>query len=416
MPHATVDRSARRKPAGGSRESPSADDLTAAWQAAVQGDDDARGRWQADEGKGAWAWHGGGMRFTATEGDWGSLRWDRFTAGARRAMGRFRVEVTVSGQARAAGISLGDWRDLLARLEPSGAPRRIAFEADLVSGCWSLFVDGQMQARSWWDDKISADDLDGGDLYLKAFGGRDVRFSDLAVTALEPIPCRLSVILTCHRFARRLQLSLRNWCEQTLPAGSFEVLVVNPGSPDATHSVLKAAERAWPHVRVREIPMSGTTRNKGEMINHAFERCRGEWIWLTDSDCVFPRDAAARALEFAAGIEGPALLYGERRFLSSVETDALLAGRFDALGGFDAIAATADGRSPQTEPWGYTQIVRRETFQQHRYTGAMNHFAHSDGQFIADCRNAGAPLLAIPGLTCLHLDHPFSWFGTREML
>lgn len=416
MPQATLDRSARRKPAGGSREAPSADELTAAWQAAAQGDDEARGRWQADDGNGAWEWRDGAVRFTATEGDWASLRWDRLTPAARRAMGRFRVEVTVSGQARAAGISLGDWRDLLARLDPSGAPRRIAFEADLESGCWALHVDGRMQARSWWNEGISAGVLDEGELYLKACGGRDVRFADLEVTALPPVPCRLSVILTCHRFARRLGVALRNWCGQTLPAGSYEVLVVNPGSPDATHAVLSAAERTWPHVRVREVRMSGTSRNKGEMINHAFAQSRGEWIWLTDSDCVFPRDAAARALDFAAGYEGPVLLFGERRFLSSVETDALLAGCADALDDFDAIAAAADSRPVQAEPWGYTQIVRRETFQRHRYTGAMNHFAHSDGQFIADCRNAGTPILAVPGLTCLHLDHPFSWFGTREML
>lgn len=416
MSHATLDRSIRSKPAGGSREAPAADELTAAWRAAVHGDDEARGRWQPVEGNGAWAWDAAGLRLTAAEGDWASLRWDRLTPAARRAMGRFRVEVTVSGQARAAGISLGDWRDLLARLDPSGAPRRLAFEADLATGCWALSVDGVMQARSWWNEQLSADALDEGDLHLKVFGGRDVGFADLAVTALPPVPCRVSVILTCHRFARRLQLSLRNWCEQTLPAGSYEVLVVNPGSPDATHAVLAAAERAWPHVRVREVPMSGTTRNKGAMINHAFERSRGEWIWLADSDCLFPRDAAARALEFAAGIEGPVLLFGERRFLSSVETDALLAGRGDALDDFDAIAAAGDARPVEAEPWGYTQIVRRETFERHRYTSAMNHFAHSDGRFIADCRNAGTQFLKVPGLTCLHLDHPFSWYGTREML
>ena len=46
----------------------------------------------------------------------------------------------------------------------------------------------------------------------------------------------------------------------------------------------------------------------------------------------------------------------------------------------------------------------------------MNHFAHSDGKFIDDCRREGIPVEPVPGLTCLHLDHPFSWFGTREML
>jgi hypothetical protein len=417
-PHATAHRSPRRAapPAQGSGETLPPHELTAAWEAAVAGDEAARARWTPTEGGAAWAWDGGGLRLTAGKGDWNGAAWDALTPHARRAMKRFRLEVTVSGRARAAGLSLGDYRDLMAWLDGSGAPKRIAFEADLASGCWALFVDGVLQQRAWWDDKLDVGTLDEGMLHLKAFEAKEVRFSDLQVHALPPVPCRLSVILTCHRFAQRLRLTLASWCRQTLPMGSYEVLVVNPGSPDATHAVLAAAERAWPHVRVRELPLGGGTRNKGEMINHAFERSRGEWIWLTDADCLFAVDAAERALAHAEARGGSALLYGERRFLSRVETEALLAGRLNGVADFHAVAERGGGRGSQTEPWGYTQIVRRETFQAHRYTGAMNHYAHSDGKFIDDCRRAGVPPEPVPGLVCLHLDHPFSWFGTREML
>jgi glycosyltransferase involved in cell wall biosynthesis len=198
--------------------------------------------------------------------------------------------------------------------------------------------------------------------------------------------------------------------------GAYEVLVVNPGSPDATHAVLASAARAWPNVRVREIGMGAGKCNKGEMINRAFAASRGEWIWLTDADCLFPPDAAERALAHADGCTGPVLLHGERRFLSPVETDSLLAGRVDGLRDFDRVAARGDSRAPEHAPWGYTQIVRRETFARHPYSTAVNHFAHSDGQFADDCRRGGARAEAVPGLVCLHLDHPFAWFGTREML
>lgn len=394
---------------------PSADEFTAAWNAAVRGDADARARWSCTEGAG-WAWGDGGVRVGGGEGDWHGLASDTPTAEARRAMGRFRVEVTVSGTGRAAGLSLGPYRDLMARLPPSGEPRRVAFEADLDSGCWAFFVDGEPQPREWWDADVTAAALAEGRLHLKAFQPGEVRFSALAVHALPPVACRLSVLLTCHRFSQRLRVTLRNWCQQTLPMGAYEVLVVNPGSPDATHAVLESAARAWPGVGVREIGMGGGRRNKGEMINRAFDASLGEWIWLTDADCLFPPDAAQRALAHAGRCHGAVLLHGERRFLSAVETDSLLAGRLDGLAGFAAVAARADARTPESAPWGYTQIVRRETFQRHRYSSAMNHFAHSDGQFADDCRRGGARAEPVPGLVCLHLDHPFAWFGTREML
>jgi hypothetical protein len=151
------------------------------------------------------------------------------------------------------------------------------------------------------------------------------------------------------------------------------------------------------------------------MINQAFAASRGEWIWLTDADCVFPPDSGARVMEQVRG-RTDKLFYGERRFLTAAQTDALLSGRIDSLREFDEIAATAVAREPERFHWGYTQIVHRSTLDRIRYHEGFNHFAHSDGMFVDECKRFGIAPFRLEGLFCLHLDHPFSWYGTDTFL
>jgi hypothetical protein len=128
-------------------------------------------------------------------------------------------------------------------------------------------------------------DLFAGVLTLKARWPEEVAFSDLAVQRFA-CSCRLSVIVICYRYLQRLRIVLRNWCTQRPLPGSWEILVVNPQSPDGTSEHLAAVARSYPHVRVREIAVSAAlATNKGAMINRALDLVRGDWIWLTDADC-----------------------------------------------------------------------------------------------------------------------------------
>ncbi|RYE61621.1 MAG: glycosyltransferase [Oxalobacteraceae bacterium] len=254
-----------------------------------------------------------------------------------------------------------------------------------------------------------------GELRLKVKNAGEVSFHDLTFHKLEA-SCQLSVIITCSSFLQRLRVSLRNWCHQELPTGTHEVLIVNPQSPDGTHEHLAAVARSYPHVRVREIAVGNNlVKNKGAMINRAFASSRGEWIWLTDADCVFGLGCAAAVLQQIRGRYNH-LYYGERRFLTSTQTDALLSGRTDSLTDFAALAPGAVARQPERHYWGYTQIVHRSVFQRVRYSEHLNHFAHTDGMFAEACRRDGAPPLMLDGLFCLHLDHPFSWYGAERFL
>ena len=155
--------------------------------------------------------------------------------------------------------------------------------------------------------------------------------------------------------------------------------------------------------------------NKGAMINRAIDASRGEWVWLTDADCLFPPNCAAEALKKVAG-HSHKLFYGQRRYLAATQTDALLAGRLDGLNEFRQLSESQVFRPAENAPWGYTQIVHRSVFSRVRYREDLNHFAHSDGIFAQDCLRHGITAQQVEGLYCLHLDHPFSWYGTEAFL
>jgi glycosyltransferase involved in cell wall biosynthesis len=254
-----------------------------------------------------------------------------------------------------------------------------------------------------------------GNLTLKARRAEEVRFKRLTIHSLRS-SCRISVVITCYRFLQRLRLSVHNWCNQQASSGSYEVLAVNPGNPDGTHEFLGAVARSYPHVRVEELPVSANlAMNKGALINTAVRASRGDWIWLTDADCLFGSHSVELVLA-ALSRDGTGFYYGERRHLSIEQTDALLSGQLDSVAHFERVAASECLQGNDRAPWGYTQIVPRCVLEKSRYGERFNHFAHSDNIFAEECRRTGLPQRLIEGLFCLHLHHPSAWFGTETFL
>jgi hypothetical protein len=389
--------------------------LVGGWQRALAGDPQARAQWQTDQG-GQWVWQRDGLLVKPTGAEWSSFGWSEYRPAALKELGNVAIELTVSGKAEAAGLSFGHFKDFLARLGPGTDRRHLQLEVDLAAGCWTFRVDGQLQDRCWWDAALQGtDDLVNGRLALKARGAEQVLFQDLTLHTFQA-SCRLSVVLTCYRFLQRMRVALRNWCHQTLPFGAYEVLVVNPGSPDGTHEHLAAVARSYPHVRIREVPVEPSlVMNKGAMINCGVRASRGEWVWLTDADCLFSPACAAAVLDRIRG-QGPRLFYGRRLHLTACQTDALLAGRLDGVRDFEALCRSTSPKPPDDAPWGYTQIMHRSILELVPYPEDFNHFAHSDGMFAADCQRHGIQPEQIDGLFCLHLDHPFAWYGTNVFL
>ncbi len=385
------------------------------WDKALAGDANAQAKWKSETG-GEWLWKSDAVRVTSSGTEWSDLSWQDFDGAALSALRNFVVEVTVSGKAEAAGLSFGPYKDFLAKLDPRMDQQRLQLEIDVNAKCWAFRVDGQLQHRTWWDSSVhTTDDLLTGILTFKARRAEEIHFRDFAIRTFES-SCQLSVIITCYRFLQRLRVTLRNWCHQTIPYGSYEILVVNPNSPDGTHEHLAAVAMSYPHVRVRELAVEvKPVTNKAAMINRAVQASRGEWIWLADSDCLFAPTAAEMIL---AQIKGRTsrLFYGRRIYLTTSQTSELLAGRSDGLRDFDALCHNLAPRALDNEPWGYTQIVHRTTLERIPYHEQVDHFAHSDSLFIQDCRRRKIIPEQIEGLFCLHLDHPFAWYGTNSFL
>jgi glycosyltransferase involved in cell wall biosynthesis len=267
--------------------------------------------------------------------------------------------------------------------------------------------------RQWWDAAVTGvDDLFAGTVTVKARWAEEVTFRNFAVRTLDSSP-RITVVVACYRFAQRLRVALTSWCRQQVPSGALEVIVLNPASPDGTHEIVASMAAAYPEVRLREIPIpAAQARNKGYMLNRGISASRGEWIWMTDADCVFPPDAVARLL--GSNADPAALHFGERRHLTQASTDLLLAGRIDPSAGFELVANDVGG--VEAYPWGYTQIVHRSRRGWLRYREDLKHFAGYDETFLEQWRAAGLPESRLDGVTCLHLSHPFAWYGTDRFL
>jgi hypothetical protein len=380
----------------------------------VFGEQGLRDSCTAAEG-GVYQWRGEQLALSSAGHEWAAAAihapWPDLLPGSRNLL----IQLFATGEAELAGLSFGPFRDFLTPL--SNSPKLthcLQLELDRSAGFWTFRVDGVLQSRQWWDTAIGGvEDIFNGPLTLKAKRPREVMFHTLTLRAFEG-PSRLSVVMTCHRFLQRLRVTLRNWCLQDVPTGMIEVFVVNPESPDGLHEHLAAVSTAFPHVRFRQIVVPASmARNKGSMINRAVRAARGEWIWLTDSDCLFDKNAAATALTWTQS-RPRRLLFCERRFLSHENTQALLAGSLDSSADFRRL--TAESMMAEAAPYGYTQIVPRVALMRWPYREDLNHYADSDLTFLEKCRRNQVKPVRIDGLTCLHLAHPFAWYGTAVFL
>ena len=111
--------------------------LSDAWHRATGGDRQSQAGWQAVDG-GNWQGSPAGMQVRGTGPEWLALSWEGWDAAAARELGRFTVEVTVTGTADAAGISFGPYKDFLASVSQSTGPRHIQLEVDVDAACWAL--------------------------------------------------------------------------------------------------------------------------------------------------------------------------------------------------------------------------------------------------------------------------------------
>jgi glycosyltransferase involved in cell wall biosynthesis len=102
-----------------------------------------------------------------------------------------------------------------------------------------------------------------------------------------PTELELSVILTTYERPHHLERSLASLALQQNMAGRFEVVVVDDGSKDHTHEVVHQ------FARTVNFPVKLTTHeHQGFRVslcrNDGVRASAGEYLLISDSDCLFP--------------------------------------------------------------------------------------------------------------------------------
>jgi len=230
---------------------------------------------------------------------------------------------------------------------------------------------------------------------------------------------RVSILVTCFRYLRRLRFCLESLARQDLAPGSLEIVVADPGSPDGLAAHLEDFADRHPGLRVVHLPLDTRYhRNRGVGINRAFDESRGQVVIGIDGDLIFP-PSLIRFLEQQV-LHAPNRIFGVRRsFVTQSDTEKILRGELDPFAEFDRLSCSnGDGEvNPYVGVLGYCQAVHRKAFARARYPEELDMVNQSDIVFVERLgREAGVAPRFLEDQVVLHLWHPRNWQGTTENL
>ena len=173
---------------------------------------------------------------------------------------------------------------------------------------------------------------------------------------------RLSVVIPARDEGSAIGRAVRSLLTQDYP--SFEVIVVDDRSSDATGEVLReTAERdgRLQVLRVDELPAGWLGKNHA--LWRGAERANGEWLLFTDADVVFAQGALRRAVAYAVGEKLDHLTLAPRLVARGFALRA-----FVAFFGYAFIALWGaylanDPKSKRGVGIGAFNLIRREAYE-----------------------------------------------------
>jgi len=112
----------------------------------------------------------------------------------------------------------------------------------------------------------------------------------------------LSIVVPAYNEEAVIGRFIQSIHAEVTPLGfTWELLVVDDGSTDATVTVVRDAARVDGRVRLLET----AHRGKGAAVRQGFLASRGEWVFMADADLSMPWDNLHRFFDMAAAEQPP---------------------------------------------------------------------------------------------------------------
>ncbi len=128
------------------------------------------------------------------------------------------------------------------------------------------------------------------------------------MTAVTERP-RLSIVVPAYNEEAVIGRFVESVHTEVSPLGvTWEILVVDDGSTDATATIAREAARTDDRVRLLET----AHRGKGAAVREGFLAARGEWVLMADADLSMPWGNLRRFLDVAAENPAPQIIIGSR--------------------------------------------------------------------------------------------------------
>ncbi|MDR1810434.1 MAG: glycosyltransferase [Prevotella sp.] len=117
---------------------------------------------------------------------------------------------------------------------------------------------------------------------------------------------KLSIIVPVYNVERYLERCIRSIVTQDVPAGKYELIVVNDGSTDGSREILSRLQREYPFIRIVDKENGGLSSARNEGLKYA----SGEYIFFIDSDDWIADDALPFLLEWIENYPVDILWFG----------------------------------------------------------------------------------------------------------
>lgn len=231
----------------------------------------------------------------------------------------------------------------------------------------------------------------------------------------------ISVLVCCRNFRKRFTKFAESILSQDWPVARIEVIVANPDSPDGLHNLLSkladvALRRFGTPIFYEERIDPKHGRNRGLMIQKAFERSQGTVVIGMDCDLILPPDFLRHI--YSQTLQHPNTIVGVyRNFLSPETTEKILAGEIDPI---ESLATLLKEDNSENQGYrgvlGYCQSAIAEVWKIIGYPIEYDEIAKSDVSFIERARALNVHPRFLDKLRVLHLHHPRNWMGTDERL